>query len=128
MDDEGRESLLSLVEQSKSIEAREFIQDDFENVPWKYRLDMLFESTDNQSQSPWTTQLWVTERLTGTNAIAGIKSEGGVFYTTQAFTDAFFKLTFTRFDPGPEAEPATEAPLSTPPASPELEPSEQQEP
>ncbi len=128
LDDEGRESLLSLVEQSKSIEAREFIQDDFENVPWKYRLDMLFESTDNQSQSPWTTQLWVTERLTGTNAIAGIKSEGGVFYTTQAFTDAFFKLTFTRFDPGPEAEPATEAPQSTPPASPELEPSEQQEP
>lgn len=106
LDDEGRESLLSLVEQSRSIEAREFIQEDFENVPWKFRMDMLFESIDKKSQPPWTVQLWVTERLTGTNAIAGIKSEGGVFYTTQAFTDAFFKITFTRFDPGPEAEPA----------------------
>ena len=115
LDDEGRESLLSLVKQSSSIEAREFIQEDFDNVPWKFRMDMLFESTDNKSQTPWTTQLWVTERLTGTNAIAGIKSEGGVFYTTQAFTDAFFKITFTRFDPGPEAEPAI------PPAAPETE-------
>lgn len=115
LDDEGRESLLSLVEQSRSIEAREFIQEDFENVPWKFRMDMLFESIDNKSQPPWTTQLWVTERLTGTNAIAGIKSEGGVFYTTQAFTDAFFKITFTRFDPGPEAEPAI------PSAAPETE-------
>lgn len=115
LDDEGRESLLSLVEQSRSIEAREFIQEDFDNVPWKFRMDMLFESVNNKSQTPWTTQLWVTERLTGTNAIAGMKSEGGVFYTTQAFTDAFFKITFTRFDPGPEAEPVI------PPVAPEAE-------
>jgi len=105
-DEEGRESLLSLVSRSKSIEARDFIEDDFDKVPWKYRLDMQFESSDNSDTSPWTTQLWVTERLTGTNTIGGIKSEGGVFYTTQAFTDAFFKLTFARFDPGPEPEPA----------------------
>lgn len=105
-DEEGRESLLSLVSRSKSIEARDFIEDGFDKVPWKYRLDMQFESSDNSDTSPWTTQLWVTERLTGTNTIGGIKSEGGVFYTTQAFTDAFFKLTFARFDPGPEPEPA----------------------
>ncbi|MDA0347999.1 MAG: DUF4340 domain-containing protein [Verrucomicrobia bacterium] len=116
-DEEGRESLLSLVSQSKSIEAREFIEEDFDKVPWKYRLDMHFKSSENSNTSSWTTPLWVTERLTGTNTIGGIKSEGGVFYTTQAFADAFFKLTFARFDPGPETEPAPESlPPDVPPS------------
>jgi hypothetical protein len=104
-DEEGRESLRYLVGQSKSIEAREFIEDEFEKVPWKYRLDLLFESKDNPSTPAWTTQVWVTERLSGTNMIAGIKVDGRVFYTTQQFADSFFKLTFSRFDPGPEPEP-----------------------
>jgi hypothetical protein len=104
-DEEGRESLLSMVALSRSIEAREFIEEDFDKVPWKYRLVMHFESTESTETPAWTTQLWVTERLSGTNAIAGIASEGRVFYTTQKFTDAFFRLTFSRFDPGPEPEP-----------------------
>lgn len=107
-DQEGRESLLSIVSQSKSIEAREFIQEAFDNVPWKYRLDLLFESTTSPESPVWTTQLWVSERLSGTNAMAGIRSEDRVFYATQEFTDAFFKLTFSRFDPGPEPEPEPE--------------------
>jgi hypothetical protein len=119
-DEEGRESLLSLVKQSTSIEAREFIEDEFDNVPWKYRLDMLFESSENSETPAWKTQLWVTERLTGTNTIAGIQSEGRVFYTTQRFTDAFYKLTFSRFDPGPEPEPeaspAMPEPVTTQPS------------
>jgi hypothetical protein len=120
LDEEGRESLLSLVNQSKSIEAREFIEEDFGKVPWKYRFDMQFESSDNPDTPAWTTPLWVTDRLTGTNTIAGIKSQDGVFYTTQAFTDAFFKITFSRFDPGPEPEPE---PGSLPPhAPPTVEP------
>lgn len=110
LDEEGKESLLSLVEQSKQIEAREFIEDDFENVPWEYKLELLFESETNTEAPAWTTPLWVSERLTGTNAIAGMEAGGHVFYATQPFIDAFFKLTFSRFDPGPEAEP--EAPQS----------------
>ncbi|MCZ6672152.1 MAG: hypothetical protein O7C75_04355, partial [Verrucomicrobia bacterium] len=121
-DEEGRESLLSLVAQSKSIKAREFIEDSFDNVPWKFRMDLLFESSKNTETPPWTTQLWITERLSGTNAIAGIQSEGRVFYTTQEFTDSFFKLTFSRFDPGAEPEPEN-VPLHTAPVL-EPEPAE----
>lgn len=120
-DEEGRESLLSIVRQANSIEAREFIEESFDNVPWKYRLDLQFESKQNQGTPTWTTRLWVTERLSGTNTIAGMKEEGRVFYTTQEFTDAFYKLTFSRFDPGPEPEPET-VPADTPPAI-ETEPS-----
>ena len=104
LDEEGAESLMALVEQSAQIEAREFIQDAFENVPWKFRLDFLFEA-ENPETPAWTTPLFLTERLTGTNAIAGIESGGHVFYATQRFIDAFYKLTFSRFDPGPEPEP-----------------------
>ena len=115
LDEESKESLLSLVEQSSQIEAREFIQDEFGNVPWKYRLDLLYESSENTETPAWTTQLWVSERLTGTNAIAGIEAGGHVFYMTQRFIDAFFKLTFKRFDPGPEPEPTTPPEASTQP-------------
>ena len=124
LDEEGKESLLSLVEQSLQIEAREFIEDDFDNVPWKFRLDLLFESSDNPETPAWVTPLWVTERLTGTNAIAGMENGGHVFYTTQKFIDAFFKLSFTRFDPGPEPEPTTpQEPLPQPDAVNPVEPS-----
>jgi hypothetical protein len=122
LDDEGKESLLSLVEQSNQIEAREFIEEEFGNVPWKFRLDLLFESSDNTETPAWTTPLWVTERLTGTNAIAGMEAGGHVFYTTQKFIDAFFKLSFTRFDPGPEPEPT--APPETTPQQDEVSPVE----
>jgi len=113
-DEEGKESLLSLVEQASSIEVREFIDDDFDNVPWRYRLDLLFESTNHAQNPAWTTRLWVTERLSGTNAIAGVEQDNKVFYAAQEFTDAFFKLTFPRFDPGPEPEPENPPPYLPP--------------
>ena len=115
LDEEGRESLLAMAAQAKSVEAREFIEDEFDNVPWKFRLDLLFESTTNNDTPPWITGLWVTERLSGTNAIAGLQAEGRVFYANQEFTDSFFNLTSSRFDPGPEPEPVN-LPPDNPPA------------
>lgn len=109
LDEEGRESLLHIVNHAKTIEAREFIEDDFENIPWKYRMDLLFESSANDPAPAWTTRLWLTERLSGTNTIAGLEDGNRVFYATQPFTDAFFNLTFSRYDPGPEPEPEPSA-------------------
>ncbi|MCB1120044.1 MAG: DUF4340 domain-containing protein [Verrucomicrobiae bacterium] len=119
-DDEGRESLQYIVKQSKAIEAREFIEESFDNIPWKYRMDLLFESTENSSTSPWTTQLWLTERLTGTNTIVGFTDERRVFYAKQQFTDAFYKLTFSRYDPGPEPEPENPPAETQPIPEPEI--------
>ena len=100
-----REDLLSLVDQAKRIEAKSYIEDAFDTIEWKYRLNLLFERGENAEALPWTTRLWVSERLSGTRAIVGFRPPERVFYATQRFLDAFFGLTFSRFDPGAEAEP-----------------------
>ena len=108
LNEEGTESLLAIVAQSKSVEAGEFIEEAFGNVPWKFRLDLLFESETNKETPVWTTEIWVTERISGTKVIAGLQEKDRVFYANQPFTDAFFDLSFSRFDPGPEPEPVDE--------------------
>ena len=101
----AREDLLSLVDQAREIEAKSYIEGAFETIEWKYRLNLLFERGEKAAVDSWTTSLWVSERMSGTRAIVGFRPSEMVFYAPQRFIDAFFGLTFSRFDPGPEPEP-----------------------
>ncbi len=115
-DSAGREDLLSLVDQAQKIEAKSFIEESFDDISWKYRLDLLFEAGENPQENFWTTSLWVSERLSGTRAIAGYRKQQQVFYASQLFIDAFFGLTYPRIDPGPEPETTpVERPAEPPP-------------
>lgn len=118
-----REDLLSLVDQAKMIEAKSHIDEAFDSIEWKYRLDFQFERGGEAEVDSWTTSLWVSERLSGTRAIVGFRPQGRVFYAPQSFIDAFFGLAFSRLDPGPEPEPASaQGDRSTGPPSPDAPP------
>lgn len=103
----AREDLLALVDQAKEVRAKSYIDEAFDTIEWKYRLDLLFERGEKEEVDSWITSLWVSERLSGTRAIVGFPQQERVFYAPQRFIDAFFGLTFSRFDPGPELDPAT---------------------
>ncbi|MBC9866306.1 MAG: DUF4340 domain-containing protein [Opitutae bacterium] len=103
----AREDLLSLVDQARMIEAKSYIDEAFDSIEWKYRLDFQFERRGEAEVDSWTTSLWVSERFSGTRTIVGFRPQERVFYAPQRFIDAFFGLTISRADPGPEPEPAT---------------------
>ncbi len=127
----SQEDLIYITEKASVIVAKEIYLETFSpvldlagnTIPWKYALDLLFEQVD--SDDTWTTRLHITERLGGTRAFVGIETEGIVFEPLQGFINAFYGLTFSRYDPGPEPEdkpiaPAIEDPLPVD-ESPEIE-------
>jgi hypothetical protein len=107
-----REAVLTLVQQVRTLRARNFVQDGFpdrvlvagELRPWRYRLEattLLPGGTAGPETE--TTTLGLTERLGGTEQLAESKEFGVVFGLPQPVVDALWTLTYGRRDPGPPA-------------------------
>jgi hypothetical protein len=107
-----REAVLALVQQVRTLRARNFVQDGFpdqvlvagELRPWRYRLEattLLPGGTAGPEAE--TTTLGLTDRLGGTEQLARSKEFGVVFGLPQAVVDALWTLTYGHRDPGPPA-------------------------
>ena len=115
--DEARhQTLLTLLENLRSLRAKRFISDAFTidgathnatSVPWRYRLDLTLTLTGGSAQSV-TSTLYLSDRLGGTTQLAGSEEFNVTFEVTQQMLDAIFALTYApQHDPGPPAPSST---------------------
>jgi hypothetical protein len=111
-----RRALLELIQQVRTLRARNFVQEGLpdqvlvagELRPWRYRLDAaIVLPGGNAGAERETLTLGLTDRLGGTEQLAGSKEFGVVFGLPQTVVDALWTLTYGRRDPGP---PAVKAP------------------
>jgi hypothetical protein len=79
---------------------------DGEERPWRYRIDATIALPGGTGEQGTTRTLFLSERLGGTEQLAGSKEWDVVFEVEQAFLDELNKLTYGPRDPGPPPPPA----------------------
>jgi hypothetical protein len=113
-----RAAFTALKDALQTLRAKDFVLDEFpstvpvggENRPWSYRLDTTISlaAASGAPATTTTTQLFLTERISGGTQLAGSPEFGTVFETEQSLLDALFTLT---------APPAAAPAVATPGAS-----------
>ncbi|MDD2765049.1 MAG: DUF4340 domain-containing protein [Opitutaceae bacterium] len=115
-----RAALLALLEQLRSLRAKNFVLDSFppsvevagELRPWKYSLEATLALVGGAGAQTATSTLFFIERTGGGTQLAGSQEFNAVFEADQKLIDALFTLTSGLQDPGPPAS----APAATPAA------------
>jgi hypothetical protein len=105
-----RQAVLELVGQIRTLRAKNFVQEGLpdqvlvagELRAWRYRLTAVATLPGgNAGPETETVTLGLTERLGGTEQLAGSKEFGVVFELPQPCVDALWTLTYGGRDPGP---------------------------
>jgi hypothetical protein len=131
---ETQAAVLKLLEELRTLKARDFVGDGFVkqpeidglSQPWAYQLDVSIALSGAGEENQAThSALFLGERQGGTTLLVGSAELNALFHATQGFLDATFALTFGARDPGappvpvPEGRaPATEIPAPSPAAKP----------
>ena len=119
-----RDAWQTLLVDLRTLRAKTFVYDHFHDTvalagvvqPWKYRLDMDIALTAGAGVQTSTQSLLLTDRLGGTQQIAGSKDLDAVFEIDQSMIDALWTLTFNAEVQTP-TPPAAPAPAPAAPAS-----------
>lgn len=102
-------AIATLVAAARTLRAKSFPRDDYaekvtllgEDRPWRYRLDATLALPGATAGTPApVSSLELSERIGGTQQLAGSKELNAVFELEQPVVDALWSLTF-RTDPGP---------------------------
>ncbi len=97
-----RDAWQTLLGELRTLRAKTFVYDHFRDTvalagviqPWKYRIDMDIALTGGAGVQTSTQSLLLTDRLGGTQQIAGSKDLDAVFEIDQSMIDALWTLTF----------------------------------
>jgi hypothetical protein len=103
------EAIRAVAQQLRTLRAQRFrpgpfverIVVDGEERPWRYRLDATIALPGGTGEQTATRTLFLSERLGGSEQLAGSKDWDVVFEIEQPFLDELNKLTYGPRDPGP---------------------------
>jgi hypothetical protein len=105
-------ALGELVSCLRVIRAKRYVQDRFadrilaggDERTWRYQVDATIALPGSAGEQTSTLTLFTTERIGGTQQLAGSRDLDAVFELEQPFVDALWKLTYGPRDPGPQLE------------------------
>jgi len=103
--EEEREAVLSLVENLRRFEVKDYLRNTFsdafildagKSLPWKFRLTADINLPGGSEAQVLTRTYFFTERVGGTTQFGGSPHHQAVFTVNQKLLDALFTLTFDR--------------------------------